>query len=116
MDKQTLNTLGTLILVAGLAVCSVGAYKIVTNLPVSDADAMQGPDGALSARDPGDAPGHASLQRDVELQVRKSALKIRNKDRSEKRGEGIGWLVSGMIVLIWGATMLLNSRDTPSEP
>ncbi len=117
MDNRTLKTLGILFLLAGLAVSGFGAYEILTNLPLTDTLAPGGVDRALAGAKGGpDSPKNASLQEDLERQVRETTLPVRNEDRRRRRGEGIGWIVSGMIVLMWGGTMLLNNRSTTHEP
>ena len=40
MNKQTLQLVGTVLLVAGLALGSIGTHRIVTNLPISDDEAL----------------------------------------------------------------------------
>lgn len=117
MDKQTLQIVGSVILIAGLTVGSIGTYRIVKNLPISDAEALRVSRGALSALEGlSEDPGQATLQEKVELQVWQSALKMTNKDRKERRDEGAIWLLSGIIAVIWGAAVLHYIRTTLREP
>jgi hypothetical protein len=117
MFKQTLQIVGSVILIAGLTVGSIGTYWIVKNLPISDAEALRVSRGALSAIEGlSEDPEQATLQDNVELQVWQSALTMTNKDRKERRDEGAMWLLSGIIAVIWGVTVLQYSRTALKEP
>ena len=114
MDKQTLKIAGTLILLAGLVAGSIGGYRIAANLPVSYEMTPAGVEGVVFSADRSAvAQRGESLRGDVEIQVRKSAIRSANKERKEKRSDGSVWLVSGIIAVIWGVTILYNSRSTP---
>ena len=116
MDKQTLKIAGTLILLAGIVAGSIGGYRIAANLPVSDEMTPTREEGVVFPSERTAAAQRSeSLRGDVEIQVRKSAIQSANKERKEKRSEGSVWLVSGIIALIWGVTILYYSRSTP-EP
>ncbi len=116
MDKQTLQIVGTVILIAGLVLGSIGAHRIVTNLPISDEEGLAEASRVLrtqkgaAARQEGE-----SLRRSLEFQVWKSALQVTNKVRKEERVEGTVFLVSGIISLIWAITVLYNSSSTPDD-
>jgi hypothetical protein len=115
MDKRAFQIVGTVMLVAGLVACSIGAHGIATNLPVSDEQALSEAKRAVFAEKGATATRRGeSLQGNVEFQVWKSALQATNKIRKEKRSEGSVFLVSGIIAVIWGVTMLYNSRTTPA--
>ena len=116
MDKRTLKIVGTVILIAGIAVGSIGTHGIVMNLPISEAEAWKTSRGGFTAtKDRPEDSKHATLQEDVELQVRRSALQMTNEDRRERRDEGAIWLLSGIIAVIWGAAVLQFSRSTSKE-
>ncbi len=55
------------------------------------------------------------MRGNVEFQVWKSALQVTKGVRTEERSEGSVFLVSGIISVIWGMTMLYYSRSTPDE-
>lgn|GEM_PF-2710720 len=111
MDKKTLQIAGALLLIAGLVLGSIGAYGIATNLPVSDEQPLAE---AKKAVTPGNGPSAGqrdeSLEANVEFQVWKSALQVTNRVRAEKRSQGSIFLLCGFIPVIWGMTLLYNSR------
>jgi len=116
MNKQTLQLVGTVLLVAGLALGSIGTHRIVTNLPISDDEALaEARRSVLTDEEPAANRRGESLQGNVELQVWKSAIQHTNKARTEKRVEGAVFLVLGFIAFIWGMTIIYNSRSTPDE-
>jgi hypothetical protein len=114
MDKQTLQLLGTIALLAGLFVAGLGANKIAMNLPVSDEQALEEAKMALMAQEglTGSRTGE-SLRGDVELQVWESATESRNEIRTKMRSEGSVLLVIGLIGVVWGVAMLYYGGITP---
>jgi hypothetical protein len=111
MDKKTLQIIGTVLLIAGLVFGSIGAYRISTNLPIPDEEVLAEARTALLSGTGGTASqrGESSLG-NVEFQVWKSALQVTNRVRREERAEGLVFLVSGIILVIGGMTMIHNSR------
>ena len=102
---------------AGFALGSIGTYSICTNLPVSETKALEEAKRAMLAEEGSTgSPGGESMRRNVELHVWTSAFEVANVDRKERRGEGLVFLVSGIISLIWGITVLYNSTSTPNRP
>jgi len=69
---------------------------------------------AKKAVTPGNGPSAGqrdeSLEANVEFQVWKSALQVTNRVRAEKRSQGSIFLLCGFIPVIWGMTLLYNSR------
>jgi hypothetical protein len=111
MDKRTLQTIGTVVLIAGLVFGSIGAYRIATNLPISDEKALaEARRTLLSGKEATENQRGESLRGNVEFQVWKSALQVTNRVSTEERSKGLVHLVSGFILLIWGMTMVYNSR------
>lgn len=111
MDKLTLQIIGTVLLIAGLLFGSIGAYRIATNLPISDEEVLaQARRSVLSKEGATASQRGESLRGNVEFQVWKSALQVTNRVRTEERSEGSILLLSGIILVIWGMTMVYNSR------
>ncbi len=111
MDKQTLQIIGTVILIAGLVFGSIGAHRIATNLPISDEEVLaEARRAVLSEKGATANQRGESLRGNIEFQVWKSALQVTNRVRTEKRSEGSVFLVSASILVIWGMTMVYNSR------
>ncbi len=116
MDKQVLQIIGTVLLLAGLVFGSIGAHRIATNLPISDENSLaEARRAVLPEKGDTTSQGGESLRGNVEFQVWKSALQVTNGVRTEERSEGSVFLVSGIISVIWGMTMLYYSRSTPDE-
>jgi hypothetical protein len=114
MDKRTLQITGTVLLIAGLVFGSIGTYRIAMNLPISDEEVLaEAKEAALSEKGAAASQKGESLPGNVEFQVWKSALEVTNRVRTEERSEGSVFLVSGVILVIWGMTMVYNSRLTP---
>ncbi len=111
MDKQALQIIGTVLLIAGLVFGSIGAHRIATNLPISDEEALAESRRAVLSEE-GDTTSQRgkSLRGNVEFQVWESALQVTNRVRTEQRSEGSVFLVFGIISVIWGMTLLYNSR------
>jgi hypothetical protein len=89
-------------------------HRIATNLPISDEEVLAEARRAVLSERGGTASRRGeSLPGNVEFQVWKSALQVTNSVRTEERSEGSIFLVSGIILVIWGLTMVYNSRLTP---
>lgn len=116
MDKQALQILGTVILIAGLLGGSIGAHRIATNLPISDEEALAEARRAV-LREEGATMNQwgRSLRGNVEFQVWESALQVTNRVRKEKRSAGLVFLVFGIISAIWGMNMIYNGRATRDD-
>ena len=116
MDKQALQIVGTVLLIAGLAFGSIGAHMIVTNLPISDEEALAESRRAVLP-EKGDTASQRgeSLRGKVEFQVWESALQVENRNRTDKRSEGSVFLLLGIISFIWGIALLHSSRGDPDE-
>lgn len=111
MDKKTLQIIGTVLLIAGLVFGSIGAHRISTNLPISDEEVLaEARTAVLSGKGVTVSQRGESLRGNVEFQVWKSALQVMNRVRTEERAEGLVFLVSGIILVIWGMTLIHNSR------
>jgi hypothetical protein len=114
MDKKTLQTIGAVLLIAGLVLGSTGAHRIATNLSISDEEVLSEARRAVVPEKGGTgSQGAESLGGNVEFQVWKSALQVTNKVRKEERMDGLVFLVSGIILVIWGIIMVYNGRLTP---
>ncbi len=117
MDKQTFQIAGSLLLIAGLVLGSVGTFRIFTNLPLSDERALEEARRAvLTEEGITESPGRKSLREDIELHVWTCALKMTNKDRKETRDRGVVLLVSGIFSVIWGTAALYTSSSILNEP
>lgn len=116
MDKQALQIVGSVLLIAGLVFGSIGVHKIATNLPISDEEALAESRRAVLP-EKGDKASQRgnSLRGKVEFQVWESALQVENTNRTEKRSEGSVFLVLGIISVIWGMALLHNSRGIPDK-
>jgi len=111
MDKQTLQTIGTVVLISGLVFASLGAYRIASNLPISEEEALaEARRAVLSGKGATASQRSASLRGNVEFQVWESALQVTNSLRTKERSAGLVYLLSGFILVIWGMTMVYNSR------
>ena len=116
MGKQTLLVIGTLIVVGGLVLASIGGRKIIQNLPLSEERAAVEAKRALQDRQKiSDERRDESFGRRVEVEIWKSALGTMNEVRREKRFKGALFLVSGIASVIWGSTLLYASRNTPKS-
>ena len=114
MDKKTLEIIGNVLLIAGLVFGSIGVHRIATNLPISDEEVLaEARRAVLSEKGSTASQMDESFRGNIEFQVWKSALQVTNKVRTEKRSEGSVFLVSGIILVIWGMIMVYNSRLTP---
>lgn len=98
-------------LIAGLVLGSIAVLEIATNLPISDEKALTEARRAVSPEE-GATTGRRgeSLRGNIEFQVWTSALQVANTVRKEKRTHGSVFLVIGFILVIWGMTLLYNSR------
>lgn len=116
MEKQTFLATGTLVLVAGLVLVSTGAHKIITHLPLSEERTLHEAAGSLRFHQ-GTAEGsrEESARGSVEVEIWKSARVMINEIREAKRAEGVGFLLAGLILVVWGGTLLYSSRNTPGS-
>ena len=116
MDRQALQILGTVILIAGLMCGSIGAHRIATNLSISDEEALAEARRAVLPEKGATASQRGkSLRGNVEFQVWASALQVTNRVRKEKRSAGLVFLVFGIISVIWGMNMIYNGRATRDD-
>jgi hypothetical protein len=116
LGKETLLAIGTLIVLGGLVLASIGGYEIIQNLPLSEERAVQEMKGALLDRSgTQDEPSEESFGGRVEVEIWKSARGTMNEVRREKRVKGSVFLVSGIASVIWGFTVLYASRSTPKS-
>ncbi len=114
---RTLQITGTLLLLAGLAIGSVGAYRFCTNLPLSDEKVLQEARKAVPQKEgTREGPRQQVLREKVELDVWTSALKMTNKRRKEIRDEAVVFLVSGLLSVMWGIAVLYNGRTASKDP
>jgi len=116
LGKQTLLAIGTLIVLGGLVLASIGGHKIIQNLPLSEERAIEEMKRALLDRSGiQDEQSDESFGGRVEVETWKSARGTMNEVRSEKRVKGAVFLVSGIVSVIWGFTVLYASRSTPKS-
>jgi hypothetical protein len=114
LGKQSLLVIGTLIVLGGLVLASMGGHKIIRNLPLSEEAAMEEAKSALLDRQGvSGEQGVGSYGGRVEVEIWKSARGTMNELRREKRVKGSVFLVSGIASVIWGLTVLYASRSTP---
>jgi hypothetical protein len=114
LGKQTLLAIGTLIVLGGLVLASMGGHKIIQNLPLSEEATMEEAKSALLDRQGvSDERSDQSYGGRVEVEIWKSARGTMNEVRREKRVKGSVFLVSGIASVIWGFTVLYASRSTP---
>jgi hypothetical protein len=114
LGKETLLAIGTLIVLGGLVLASMGGHKIIQNLPLSEERAIE--EMRRSLLDPSgiqNEQGEESFGRRVEVETWKSARGTMNAVRRDKRVKGTIFLVSGIASVIWGFTVLYASRSTP---
>jgi hypothetical protein len=116
VGKQTFLATGMLILVVGLAFVSTGAHKIITHLPMSEERAIEEAEGSLPLRQGASEPlREESARRSAEVEIWKSARGMINEIRAAERAEGVGFLLAGLILVVWGGLLLYNSRSTPGS-
>jgi hypothetical protein len=115
MDRTTLQVVGILILLAGLALASLGAYRIYRNQPLSEENALPRRRTALTEEGDGRSRRNEPAPQDVELQVWKSTLEMTNASRKEKRAEGATFLLAGTIGILWGLTALYSGRGPSTQ-
>jgi hypothetical protein len=114
MDSRTIQIIGLVILLAGVGFGSSGAHKIWTNLPLSEEKATAAARSVRLAEDGiAEGPAGRTLHGSVELHVLASAIEMANLHRKAKREEGLLLLVSGALAVMWGITVLYNSRHGP---
>ncbi len=107
---------GTLVLVIGLAFVSTGMHKIITHLPLSEERALEEAEDSLQFREgASEALRKESAQRSVEVEIWKSARDMINEIRATKRAEGVGFLLTGLILVVWGGLLLYHSRSSPGS-
>lgn len=108
--------MGLLVLSSGLALSFVGGKKIVRNLPVSEETVVEEAKRALLGQQQTQQnQAGPSIGDSIEIQIWRSALEMRNEARKARRAEGIAFLLSGMVAILWGITILYNSRLTPDS-
>jgi hypothetical protein len=116
LGKDILLAIGTLIVLGGLVLASIGGHKIIQNLPLSEERAVEEAKNALM-----DRRGISDEQRDhsfgvrAEVEIWKSARGTMNEVRREQRVKGAVFLFSGIVSVIWGITVLYASRSTPKS-
>ena len=116
LDKQTLLAIGTLIVLGGLTLATIGGNEIIRNLPLSEERAVEEATRALLDRQGIlDERSKESLGKRVEVEIWKSARGTMNEVRREKRLKGSVFLVSGIASVIWGIVVLHASRSTPKS-
>ena len=103
-------------MIAGLVCGAIGAHRIATNLPISAEEALaEARRAVLPEKGATTSQRGKSLRGNVEFQVWESALQVTNGIRTEQRFAGSVFLVLGIISVIWGMTMIYNSRATQDE-
>jgi hypothetical protein len=108
--------LGLLILAFGIVLAFVGGQKIARNFPVSEETVLEEARRALSGQQQGsEIPPGPSVDDSVEIQIWMSALEMRNEARTASRTEGIVFFLTGVIAILWGITILYNSRSSPAS-
>jgi hypothetical protein len=116
LGKDILQAIGTLIVLGGLVLASMGGHKIIQNLPLSEERAVEEAERALmDRRGVSDERGGDSFGGRAEVEIWKSARGTMNEVRREQRFKGAVFLLSGIVSVIWGATVLHVSRST-SKP
>jgi len=116
VGRRILTLLGSLILAAGLVLAAIGGHKIVTNLPLSEERVVEEARRALfGQQQASENPSDPSSGESVELEIWKSALEMMSEVSKAKRTEGIAFLLSGVIAILWGLTILYNSKSTPDS-
>jgi len=116
LGKDILLAIGTLIVLGGLVLASIGGQKILQNLPLSEKRAVEEARSALM-----DRRGISDEQRDdsfggrAEVEIWMSARGTMNEVRREERVKGAVFLFSGIVSVIWGITVLYASRSTPKS-
>jgi hypothetical protein len=116
LGKETLLAIGTVIVLGGLVLASIGGYKIIQNLPLSEERAVEEMKRALLERSEiQDEQSDESFGGRVEVEIWKSARGTINDVRRETRVKGTVFLFSGIASVIWGSTVLYASRSTPKS-
>ena len=86
------------------------------NLPLSEERAVEQAKKALLDRGgTSDERRDDSFGRRAEVEIWKSARGTMNEVRKEQRVKGTVFLLSGIVSVIWGATVLYASRSTPKS-
>jgi len=116
LGKDLLLAIGTLIVLGGLVLASIGGHKILRNLPLSEERAVEEAKSALTdRRGTSDVQSDDSFGGRAEVELWKSARGTMNEVRGEQRVKGAVFLFSGIVCVIWGITVLYASKSTPKS-
>ena len=106
MDKDKIQLVGILPIVAGLALSSIGGYKVATNLPISVEQRTKAVEKRLEGkRDFAGNPMNRSILGTFDVMNAKTEAQWENRKRAAKRKDAMPLFIPGVLLLIAGAVV-----------